>query len=261
MSKSQNKLAGLRILNTRPLEQSLLLSQAICDAGGRSIDLPTLAIEPTANDWFNSLPNLASIKHSIFISTNAVNFFFKPLEQRNVAWPISIQNTVVGKATAATLAKWKVRIDNIPTIGDSEHLLQLDALQKVKNQTILLVKGEGGRMDITDTLLSRGANLSSLTVYRRVLPNISPQLPQSLWHDDAVDIILFTSQQAIHNIFTMFGKDAHSWICNKPCLVISERLKETAYQFGIRTIIVSSYDTILNTLEHYNQGLTDDQQR
>ena len=108
-------------------------------------------------------------------------------------------------------------------------------------------------MDITKTLLARGANLISVNVYRSILPNTEQKFIHSLWHDDQVDIILFTSQQAMHNIFTLFGEAARVWLCSKPCLVISERLAEAAFTLGMRTIIVSRYDTILNTLEQYNK--------
>ena len=246
-------LRGLRILNTRPLEKGQALHQAICDVGGVSIDLPALTIEPTANEWLKNLPNLNHINQAIFISSNAVTYFYLALEQKQLTWPATINTTAIGNTTAATLAKWQIHVDHVPSIADSEHLLQLNPLQHVKNQTILLVKGEGGRMDITKTLLARGANLISVNVYRSILPNTEQKFIHSLWHDDQVDIILFTSQQAMHNIFTLFGEAARVWLCSKPCLVISERLAEAAFTLGMRTIIVSRYDTILNTLEQYNK--------
>ena len=119
MSQNQTKLNGLRILNTRPLEQGLLLNKAITRAGGISIDLPALAIEPTADDWLQSLPILKIINHAIFISTNAVNYFYEKLEQQPLIWPETIQTTVVGRATAIALAKWNIRLDNVPLIADS----------------------------------------------------------------------------------------------------------------------------------------------
>ena len=256
---NNNKLQRLRIVNTRPLEQGQILSKAITEAGGISIDFPVLAIEPTGDDWLTELPNLNTVLHAIFISANAVEFFYTKLKQHGLRWPTTIQTTAIGKASAAALAKWGISVDHVPSSADSEHLLQLDALQAVEGQSILLIKGEGGRPEIINTLLVRGATLVSLDVYRRVLPS-TPQKTHSLWHDNAVDIILFTSQQAIHNLFVLLGKDAHPWICQTPCLVISERLAKEASRMGMQTIIISQYDTIVSTLEHYNQGLVHDKQ-
>ena len=41
------------------------------------------------------------------------------------------------------------------------------------------------------------------------MPKISRQFINSIWHDDLVDIILLTSEQSLHNLFKMFGKEAH----------------------------------------------------
>lgn len=249
--RRHNTLHGLRVLNTRPLEQSHALEQAIDAAGGVSISLPLLSIEPSTHDWFMNLPNLREIHQLIFISTNAVNYFYKTLELKNAAWPAGIQTIAIGKATANALAKWAIHTDKIPNTADSESLLELGLLQNIKHKTIVLVKGEGGRMDIENTLIKRGAHVIPLAVYRRALPQTENQKTGSLWQDDAVDIILFTSQQAMHNIFTLFETNAHSWLRNKPCLVISERLAHAASLLGIKNIMISRYDTVLNSLNDY----------
>ncbi len=245
---SANKLNGLRVLNTRPLEQGQALSRAINSAGGIAIDFPTILIEATHPNWLRHMPELTQINQAIFISTNAVHYFFNTLEKHNIDWPNNIQITAVGHATAEALSTRGFTSHHIPAIADSEHLLALKSLQQIQQQTILLIKGVGGRPVIAETLHTRDAYLIPLSVYRRVLPTMSEQYINSLWHDDAVDIILFTSQQTMNNLFTLFGKEASTWICSKPCLVISTRLEKEAALLGMRTIITSSYDKILDTL-------------
>jgi uroporphyrinogen-III synthase len=251
MTGLQPSLQGLRILNTRPLEQSRTWSHEIRALGGIAIDLPTLAIEPITS-WFMHLPPLQLVKQVIFISANAVHHFFSALKQGAIAWPTNIQITAIGKATAAALLTYDVTAQHIPRIADSEHLLMLDSLQHVGQQTILLIKGEDGRTLINDKLKERGARLIPLSVYRGVLPPTSEEFLNSLWHDDAVDIILFTSQQVMSNLFTLFGKEAKEWLCGKPCLVISERLATEAARLGMQHITVSGYDKVLETLQRMN---------
>lgn len=246
---------GLRILNTRPLEQGLALHQSILDAGGISIQCPTLAIEPTPQEWLNALVPLSQVQYAIFISANAVLYFYTVLEQQQILWPSTIQTLAIGNATAEALKKWRIRVDYQPLEANSEHFLKLKVLQKIKNQTLLLVKGEGGRVSIQNTLMEREANLISLNVYRRVLPYPPPTIVHSLWQERLVDIILFTSEQSIKNLFILFGEDAHAWLCNIPCVVISERLAKAAYQMGMQTVIVSRYDMVLNTLEKYYKNV------
>ncbi|WP_233579834.1 uroporphyrinogen-III synthase [Legionella septentrionalis] len=245
----EDMLNGLRILNTRPAEQGKALSTAIKHAGGVCIELPALEIV-AVYEW-PPIPDLTKIQHAIFTSANAVHYFFAGLKQRSIAWAGMIHVIAIGQGSAAALRQWNIKIDCIPAVADSEHLLRIDALHEVYGQNILLVKGEGGRTLIADTLLSRRANLISLPVYRRILPEYSRKQITYLWQEDAVDIILFSSQQTMQNIFTLFGSDGHSWLCSKPCLVISERIAKEASALGIKTVLLSEYDALLETLCAY----------
>lgn len=254
MKKYLHTLHGLRILNTRPLPEGRLLSQAITDAGGISIDLPTIVIEPTPTAWLERLPDLSKVQQAIFISINAINCFYHTLQQHHLRWPDPIQITVIGQGSARALKKWNVTAHHIPQIADSEHLLELEVLKAVAGQTILLIKGEGGRIDITNTLLKRGANLVLVEVYRRMLPNLAHDMLTSLRHERCVDIIVFTSLEAIQNLFLLMGKASHAWLCKVPCLVISQRLADAAAILGMHNIIVCDYKTILDALKLYRKG-------
>ncbi len=243
------------MLNTRPLPQGEHLNQAINTAGGIAIACPALTIVPTDETWLSALPDLQQVTQAIFISANAVDYCFIPLAQR--AWPTTIQVIAIGRATAEALTNHGIQVNLIPAHADSEHLLKLKELQEVNSKMILLFKGEGGRPLIAETLLARGAKLFIFDVYKRLMPKPNSGQLYSLWHNKAVDIILFTSQQAMHNIFALFGEDAHAWLCSVPCLVISERLAKEAALLGMQTIIISTPETILTTLYQFNQGLID----
>lgn len=256
----------MRILNTRPADQARPLTLAIEAAGGIVIEFPTLVIDPTPTTWLTTLTaqlnltgvnsNLPSITQALFISSNAVRYFFTALRQANLTWPSSIIVTAIGSGTAQTLQSFGIKVDWVPTISDSEHVLALTHLHDINHQIILLVKGVGGRELIQNSLCERGAQLHIATVYRRILPNHTEMDLNSLWRNDAVDIILFTSHQAMQHLFTLLGKQASSWIRAKPCLVISPRLAKAASALGIQTVIVSAYADLLTTLEgfkHDNQ--------
>lgn len=248
-----NSLHGLRVLNTRPLKQSEALTQAIQAAGGISISLPALSIEPTTTDWIASMPALTSTHQAIFVSSNAVDYFFDALKAAHIIWPTNICVTAIGSATAQALVKHGITVDHLPVIADSEHLLALDTFQSIKNQIIMLIKGCGGRQLIAEEIINRGAQLTSLMVYRSVCPEEKPEFTNSVWQDDAVDIILITSQQAMQHLFTLFAEPGRKWLINKPCLVISARLAEMASLLGIKTIITSHYDEVLSTLIGYTK--------
>lgn len=254
MTRSQNTLHGLRVLNTRPIGQGHALAEAISFAGGFSIPFPALAISQTPPDWVNKLPSSQPLDKAIFISANAVRYFCKGCPHYQQMLSVPTQILAIGAATALALRQQKISVHTVPNVSDSTHFLQLDALRAVTNQTILLVKGEGGRTLIAETLRLRGAHVIPVEVYRRHLPKIDKAQAMHLWRENAVDIILFTSEQAIHNVFALFGEDAKPWLCNTPCVVISKRLAQVASLLGIQNILVSRHDSILETLEHYTKG-------
>lgn len=256
-TKTLNRpLQGLCVLNTRPETQGKALSKHIHDAGGIAIDCPALVILPTEDQWFGSLPNLSSINQAIFTSTNAVDYSLMRLKQHHVSWPESIFTWAIGKSTAACLKQYGLRADAIAPESTSESLLGLKPLQNVNHQNILLITGENGRSLITDTLRARGANLSIAAVYRRSRPSSLTESLQQLWNQSSIDIILFTSQEAMSNV--IHYTEVPEGFFQKPCLVISHRLAKEAASLGFQTIIVSKPDAIFNALCQFNQGFVYD---
>lgn len=241
-------LRGLRVLNTRPLAQSQDLAARINAAGGVSINCPALEILPAKHAWFPRLPPLSQVHQAIFISVNAVHHSFKTFADEHLVWPAHILVSTLGQGTARALAQYNVPVHFTPSISDSEHLLKSQRLQAVHEQTILLFKGEGGRTLISNTLISRGARLIELAVYQRLMPSHSRENLEQLWRESAVDIILFTSEEALVNIFTLFGEAAMAWLKRTPCLVISQRLAKVAADIGIQTILVCSPESVLEGL-------------
>ncbi|MFC3908000.1 uroporphyrinogen-III synthase [Legionella dresdenensis] len=241
-------LTGLRVLNTRPFPQNKPLSRSITNAGGEVIECP--ALEIVANAF--QPPEHGKADYAIFTSANAVTYAQASLKN----WPQHMQVIAIGQATANALQQYGITVTAIPTSADSENLLALPMLQHISQSTILLFKGVGGRTLIADTLRQRGAHVIELAVYQRAMPRINQEQLAAWWHNDAVDIILFTSHEVMLNIFKLFGEQAHAWLRHKPCLVFGDRLAKEANRLGIVTIIISAPETILEKLHHFNQGLT-----
>ncbi len=254
-----NLLKNLRVLNTRPLHQAGELSEDIIKQGGIPIPCPALAIEAFAsNSWVPTLPALSTFSHAIFISVNAAQSCFKSLAEHHIKWPSALQTIAIGSSTAKAIEAWNIKVDLKPIESNSEQLLALPTFNSLSEKNFILFKGKGGRPLLRESLENRGAKLLVVDVYKRILPQLDRQYLDSLWQDDTVDIILFTSQQAMHNLFTLFGKQARPWLCQKPCLVISERLAKAARLLGIKTIICSRPETMVTALQQFNKGLIHD---
>jgi uroporphyrinogen-III synthase len=246
-----NSLNGLRILNTRPQNQGMVLSQLIHKAGGIAIACPTLEIKECPNNWIHELPDLNEVDHAIFISANAVEYCFKELDKNKRQWPKHIYVIAIGQGTAKTLQHYQIRVNSIPSVPDSEHVLALLNEHQLQHKKVLLFKGEGGRTVIEEGLRQKQAKLSIFSVYQRIMPSIDYHYINSLWRNDAVDIILLTSEQSIQNLFKLFSREAHPWLQNKPCLVISERLAKAASLVGIKQLRISHPNRIIDTLFDY----------
>lgn len=245
-------LHGLRILNTRPIGQNEALSVAIKQAGGIAVECPALAIEPT---FFNEncpaeLLHLTNFNKAIFVSANAVEYFFRTLQRFHITWQKRIEVIAVGGATMTKLQHHGVDITERPIETGSESLLRLESLQQVENQKILLVKGESGRELIRTELALRGATVFPFVVYRRCLPQLDKEFVRSIWHCDAVDVIVFTSEESIRNLLTIFGEEASEWLRSKPCWVISPRLADLALSYGIKQVYHCSYENLLESIQN-----------
>ncbi len=221
----------------------------IHNAGGISVELPTIEIHACNQIWLESIKKIDDLQQIIFISKNSVRYFFAGLEKENLRLPKNILVTCIGPGTADLLTKYNIKANYIPTINTSEHLLELPNLHNVFNENILLVKGIGGRNTISKELQRRGANLTIVEVYERELPKVSPLLIDTIWREDTIDIIIYTSKQAMLNTLDIFPYQAKPWLLAKPCVVISKRLAKHANELGFKNIIQASYTDITEAIE------------
>ncbi|WP_416396307.1 uroporphyrinogen-III synthase [Allohahella sp. A8] len=93
--------------------------------------------------------------------------------------PVGLPLMALGSGTAEALRTLSQRI-LLPQAGhSSEHLLALATLQNVTHRRILLVKGQGGRTTLAETLMARGAKVDTLLCYeRRSLEHSANELEQ-----------------------------------------------------------------------------------
>lgn len=165
-------LSGLSVLITRPRPAAELLGQRLAELGAKSIVAPMIEIFPNPMAGTNRLTqdDFANYAGVIFISENAVHFGYPLLRHLNFAGKML---GAVGKTTAAALtSKAQQTAAHITTPQkdfSSEGLLALPDLQaeKVCGQRFLLVRGNGGRELLADTIRDRGGFADYLEVYIR----------------------------------------------------------------------------------------------
>src|SRR5690606_18479787 len=178
-------LQGLRVLLTRPHPHNDNLQAALTANGAEARCLPLLAIEPVAETpaLRQSLMNLDLYQAIVVVSPNAARIGLELIEQYWPQLPVGLDWLAVGKGTANQLAQAGIRA-LVPDDGhDSEALLRLPRLQEVAGQRVLILRGQGGRELLSETLRERGARVDYAELYRRAAPDHPPVQVQALFDE------------------------------------------------------------------------------
>ncbi len=149
-----------RCIVLRPSPDGEALTRALADAGLDALHLPTMRIEPRPHA---PLPTVAPTL-LLFVSPNAVRHGRTALD----AAP-DVPVAAIGATTARLLAGSGRPADVVPPDGGytSEALLAAPALADMADARVWIVRGEGGRELIADTLRERGAEVHYVEVYER----------------------------------------------------------------------------------------------
>ncbi|PTC00069.1 uroporphyrinogen-III synthase, partial [Thalassospira xiamenensis] len=106
---------------------------------------------------------------------------------------------------------------------NSEALLKLPELQRLQNQNWLIIRGEGGRELLADTLSARGARVAHWPVYKRQRRQVDGT---ALWQNckAQVRVIMVTSAEQLGYFLAAMPTAASSWLQQCQWLVPSERI-------------------------------------
>jgi uroporphyrinogen-III synthase len=224
----------LRVLVTRPAGQADKLCRLLEAAGYAAVQLPTLEIrEPDAIGPMQTLvESLQNYDVAVFISVNAVNRGLDYVLARR-DWPQQVKIATVGASSAAALREHGLVPDLVPAHQyNSEALLALDELQDMHGKRVVILRGNGGREHLRDTLRARGAEVDYVEVYRRVCPATDSQLMRALLQPGALDVITATSNETLQNLFSMAGASGQPQLRGLPLVVASERQAQLAQELG-----------------------------
>jgi uncharacterized protein HemX/uroporphyrinogen-III synthase len=220
-------LQGRGIVVTRPARQAQRLADLVAGAGGRPMLFPAIEVEPLPP---RSIPRLEEVDLVVFVSPTAVHYAAEELRSS------SARMAAVGSGTKRELQSRGFREVLAPEDGaDSEALLALPELRDVSGKRVLIVRGEGGRELIADTLSERGAQVEYLECYRRVMPSAADLTPlMEAWDRGEVDAVTVSSARALENLIALLGQER---LGGKPVFVNHARVAERARAAGISAIV------------------------
>ena len=179
------------------------------------------------------MPALEQYDVAIFISPTAVECAL----DRMGNLPPQLQVAAVGGGTRAALQARGIDEVVAPQEGaDSEALLALPEMLSVAGKRILVIRGEGGRELLADTLAARGAQVDYFECYRRSVPQADTGPLRSAWERREVDAVTVFSVEALDNLLVLLGRERLAAV---PLFVSHARIAERAKEAGIPEVIVT----------------------
>jgi uroporphyrinogen-III synthase len=227
-----NALHGVGVLITRPIELADTLLRAVTQAGGRAIHFPAVRIVP--------LPVFREARQLIARADDV--FFVSPTAVRvgaelvlGGAAPTPRRYFGVGEGTARALQEQQLYPVFAPDDGaDSEALLRLPQLADMHGRHVAIVRGEGGRELLAESLRVRGAIVDVVECYRRAPP--SEPLPME-WRD-AVQAVTATSSEIVDNLMAAATVSRCDWLKDRAFFVTHPRIAQKSLTCGVRTVCV-----------------------
>ena len=237
-------LHGRTILVTRPAAQADALSGMITRLGGEALSFPLLEISPATD----TAPIRAAGAHleayalAIFISPNAVEYGLPLLLDGRSGWPEGVQAAAVGPSTVAALAARGVEGALAPSERfDSEALLALPFFQatRVAGKRALILRGNGGRELLAETLRARGATVDCVTCYQRSGPQDATPLLDWL-RAGRLDAIAISSSEGLRHLWALLDASARQRLRRLPLFVPHARIAEQARALGLHRVVTTA---------------------
>lgn len=224
------------LINTRPAERALALTQAAQQAGLAVFELPLLHLEPEPwNEHLDQLyQQLLEVNVIVVVSPMAVECGMRYLQQAGILLTQlqHIQWVAVGQKTAECLATYHIK-SAIPEVETSEGMLKLPLLEDLPAQSkIAFWRGEGGRQFMMQQLHQQGMQILNFVLYHRALPLMSrqeiPRLRQLLDHYQYFTVLI--SSEASWKYWLSLWQDDPHVISSAHYLVLGERVSQLMQQ-------------------------------
>jgi uroporphyrinogen-III synthase len=211
------------------------LEQRIEQLGGHALPFPLLEIDAVADDHLlrEQLSRLARTDLAIFVSPNAVRYGMAAIRASG-GLPAAVKVATMGPGSARALREAGVAGVILPDARfDSEGLLARPELQDVAGRRVMILRGDGGRELLADTLKARGATVEYVTCYLRSKTTPDMDLLQQ------AHALTVTSSEALTHLRDLLDRSCTAHALDLPLFVPNERIAALARQQGWRDVILT----------------------
>jgi uroporphyrinogen III methyltransferase/synthase len=247
-------LDGRTVVVTRAVSQASDFVNELETYGANVIVCPTIEIaEPESYERLDeAIDHLYGYDWLIFTSANAIDFFLRRLQTRNVTIDQldEIKVCAIGHASADKLRDAHVHVDVVPSQSKAEGVF--DALseyaggaEQLRGLNILLPRAAVARDYLPKALEDAGARVDVVTAYRTVVPENLDRGRLSAMLAGSGDCIAFTSSSQVKNLAVLFDTHDLSKILSGVAIAcIGEITAATAREYGLSVHIQSAQSTV-----------------
>lgn len=246
----------MTILVTRPSPGGEALVSRLRTLGRVAFHSPLIEFAP--GNQLAMLPNLLSSLNQqdlVFVlSQHAVNYADRALRQAAVRWPGNLNYYAIGRTTGLLFH----RVSSLPVLypqdGEtSEMLLNLPALRRLEGKKALILRGNGGRELLAETLTERGVDVTYCECYQRSPIHYDASEQSAQWQRAGIDTLVVTSGEMLQQLYQLVPDYyRNSWLLRCNLVVVSERLATLARQLGwsaIRVADNADNDALIRALQ------------
>ena len=239
---SNSPLKDRAIVITRPAGEAQRLTALIREAGGVPLLYPAIEIldapDPRALDAV--IERLDDFDLAIFISPSAVDKAMTRISARR-ALPAKLRCAAIGPGGVRALQRFGITGVIAPQGRfDSESLLASTFMQNVTGKNVVIFRGDGGRELLADTLTARGAQVESVTCYRRAKPALDTAPLLDAWSRGEVAAVIVTSSEGLRNFCEMLGAPGAAFLRNTLMIVPHPRIAAVARELRMTCVVESA---------------------
>jgi len=223
-------LGGRGVVITRPRELAESLARLLEARGARAILFPAIEIQPLPAPA--ALRRLTEFDLVVFVSPSAVRVTLAA----QPPWPPRVA-AALGEGTRRELERAGASAIVTPAAGaDSEALLAAPQMQTLRGRRVLIVRGEGGRALLAETLAARDALVEHAVCYRRVRPTADAGELVRAWRSGKIDALTVSSAEALDNLLAMGAAPLLGAVA---VFVPHERIAHHARERGVREVLLA----------------------
>ena len=246
----------MSILVTRPLPQGEALVSRLRAMGRVAWSFPLIEFTPGRElpALGDALARLGPDDLLFALSQHAVEFAHARLQQQGLLWPNSPRYFAIGRTTALALHTVSGQHIHYPLDREiSEVLLQLPELQTIAGKRALILRGNGGRELLGETLRERGADVTFVECYQRCAKHYDGAEEAMRWHARGINTLVVTSGEMLQQLWSLIPLwYRENWLLRCRLLVVSERLANQARELGWQDIRIADNadnDALLRALQ------------